>query len=85
MSAKNLKITCPHHISYEVLKICDTYSIDETIVGQYFVDTDGTPTITYEMSCDKKNYKKFCETLNCLKNAGYPIVIERKENSDEVS
>ena len=89
MSAKSLKVTCPScppYISYEVLKICDAYSIDETIVGQYFVDTDGTPTITYEMSCDKKNYKKFCEALNCLKkNTGRSIIVERKENSDEVS
>ena len=88
MSAKSLKVTChcPSYVSYEVLKICDAYSIDETIVGQYFVDTDGTPTITYEMSCDKKNYKKFCEALNCLKkNTGYSIIVERKENSDEVS
>ena len=86
MSAKSLKVTCPSYVSYEVLKICDVYSIDETIVGQYFVDTDGTPTITYEMFCDKKNYKKFCEALNCLKkNTGYSIIVERKENSDEVS
>ena len=86
MSAKSLKVTCPSYVSYEVLKICDAYSIDETIVGQYFVDTDVAPTITYEMSCDKKNYKKFCEALNCLKkNTGYSIIVERKENSDEVS
>ena len=86
MSAKSLKVTCPSYVSYEVLKICDAYSIDETIVGQYFVDTDGIPTITYEMSCDKKNYKKFCEALNCLKkNTGCSIIVERKENSDEVS
>ena len=86
MSAKSLKATCPSYVSYEVLKNCDAYSIDETIVGQYFVDTDGTPTITYEMSCDKKNYKKFCEALNCLKkNTGRSIIVERKENSDEVS
>ena len=89
MSAKSLKVTCvtcPSYVSYEVLKICDAYSIDKTIVGQYFVDTDRTPTITYEMSCDKKNYKKFCEALNCLKkNTGYSIIVERKENSDEVS